>query len=352
MDENKVILGLSGGVDSAAAAILLKEKGMDVTALYFDVTQKGEPSARKKAEALASALQIPLLYQNVSELFEQKIIEPFCRTYVSGRTPMPCIDCNPLIKWQVLKDAADAAGAKWVATGHYARICRENDIFYASCAANRKKDQSYMLARLDQSILSRALFPLGEFKDKEEVRQLVASRGIILPENLEESQDICFISGDYKEFLAERGYQTVPGNFVDATGRILGRHSGCVNFTIGQGKGLGMGFNKKMYVKEIRPESAEVVLCENDGLFSKNVEISLCSFAKYSSCRSIPEEYRDLSFDVKIRYAAKPASAILHPTEKPGFAQLLFQEAQRAPAPGQYAVFYAKDKVIGCGIIC
>lgn len=352
MDENKVILGLSGGVDSAAAALLLKEKGMDITALYFDVTQKGDKDAGLRAEKLAAELQIPFLYRNVWERFEQIIVTPFCKAYQEGCTPMPCIVCNPYIKWKLLQEEADKIGAKWLATGHYARITEENGVFYGAKAANRKKDQSYMLARLGQDILSRALFPLENFQTKEEVRSYVLSKGISLPEDIGESQDICFISGNYKDFLAEKGYLPVPGFFVDEKGNILGKHNGYSGFTIGQSKGFGMGFNKKMYVKAIHPESAEVVLCENENLFTRTVPISVCSFAKYGECGELPEEYKEKEFDVKIRYAALPSPAVLHPSDNhPGRAELLFRESQRAPAPGQYAVFYSNEKVIGCGII-
>lgn len=351
MDTNKVVLGLSGGTDSAAAAILLKEKGMDVTALYFDVTKEGDADARTRAEELAKDLSIPFLYRNVWDKFEKIIIEPFCYAYENGCTPMPCMVCNPYIKWQVLKETADELGAYWLATGHYANLAEEEGVFYVKKAANLQKDQSYMLARLGQSILSRAIFPLGEYASKDDVKELVRAYGLSLPASLKESQDICFISGNYKDFLVGRGFTPVPGNFVDEAGSVIGTHNGYTSFTIGQGKGLGMGFNKKMYVKEIRPETAEVVLSENEALYTYTVAISVCSFAKYGECSRVPEEYQEKEFQVKIRYAAKPGIAVLRPKEEQGIADLIFHEAQRAPAFGQYAVLYAEDKVIGCGII-
>ena len=351
LDSKKVVLGLSGGIDSAASALLLKETGMQVHALYFDVTDCGNTDAKSRAEALCSQLGISFRYINLSDRFEKIIIEPFCKAYLGGCTPMPCMVCNPYIKWAVLKEYADEIGAYYLATGHYARTENIDGTVYIKRSENTSKDQSYMLARLGQDILSRALFPLSGFADKAEVKAYIMKKGIIIPENLKESQDICFISGDYRDFIASREISSAPGNFIDERGQILGRHSGYASFTVGQGKGFGMGFNKKLYVKSINTETGDVVLCEDPALYTDTVDISICNFAGYGEIDYIPDEYMGEHFDVKIRYTAKPADAVLFAGGERGLATLKFKDLQRGPTPGQYAVFYKNDLVIGCGII-
>ena len=351
MNDLKVVLGLSGGIDSAAAAIMLKEKGMDVTALYFDVVKDADPDAKERAFSLCKALNIPLEYVDLSERFEKIIIDPFCESYKLGCTPMPCIVCNPYVKWWILKEYADKIDAKWLATGHYAQIEEKDGFFYIKKSKNSLKDQSYMLAGLSQDILSRVYFPLSCFESKEQVRAFVRYRGIDIPENLKESQDICFVSGDYRDFLTQRGIDSMPGNFVNENGEIIGKHPGYTNFTIGQRKGLGMGFGKPMFVKEIHPESGDVVLCEDDALFTNDILVSLSNFAKYGEIQYVPKEYLNKDVYIKIRYGAKPALARISETDEEGIAKLHFVDAQRAPAFGQYAVFYDGDLVIGCGVI-
>jgi len=351
MDNKKVVLGMSGGVDSAAAAILLKEKGYKVVALYFDVLQNGDQNSKNRAENLCKQLNISFNYVNLWERFEKVIIEPFCLSYELGCTPMPCISCNPFIKWWALKELADEIDAKWLATGHYAQIVNIDDVYYVKKSKNLEKDQSYMLAGLDQSILSRAIFPLSEFENKNDVRDFVKSHGLQLPENLKESQDICFVPKDYRDFLAERKVNSKPGNFIDEQGNVIGSHKGYTNFTIGQRRGLGMGFGKPMYVKYIDSDTGNVTLCEDEGLYHKQIAITVVNFAKYGRVYSVPEEYNGKSFYTKIRYAAKPALAKISNYKEEGLALLEFETDQRAPAFGQYTVFYDDDIVIGCGVI-
>ncbi len=351
MDKNKVVLGLSGGIDSTASALLLKEKGMEVHALYFDVTEDGNEYARNRAEELCKEIGIDFKYVDIHERFEEIIIKPFCKEYENGRTPMPCMVCNPYIKWRVLKEYADEIGAYYLSSGHYGRIEEKDGVYYVRRSPNQKKDQSYMLARLGQEILSRIIFPLSEFTDKKDVKAYVEDHGISIPETLGESQDICFISGDYRDFLAQRDILSKEGNFIGENGEILGKHNGHTGFTIGQGKGFGMGFNKKVYVKKIDPESGDIYLCEDKDLYSKLIGIKICNFAKYGEIDYIPEEYLGQTFEVKIRYAAKPALAVLTESTNKGMAVLSFEDAQRGPTPGQYAVLYKDDLVIGCGII-
>lgn len=351
MDKNKVILGISGGIDSAAAAILLREKGMEVYALYFDVIKGDHDTDRMNAESICKRLGIPFVYVDISKRFNDLIISSFIQSYKNGRTPMPCMICNPYIKWWILREYADSLGAYWLATGHYADIALMDDYYYIKRSINTSKDQSYMLSRLDQSILSRAVFPLSDFSSKTMVRDFVAFKGFELLKRANESQDICFVDKDYRTFLYERGIESKKGDFIDEQGNVLGKHNGIHKYTVGQGKGFGMGFNKKVYVRSIDPDTGNIVLCENDGLFTSSIIIDVCSFAKYGEIDYVPEEYSGRVFDVKIRYSAAFAKAKLVALSESGKAKLLFECPQRAPAPGQYAVFYANDLVIGCGII-
>jgi len=350
MDDKKVVLGMSGGVDSAAAAIILKEKGYEVTALYFDVLKKGDVDAKKRAEDLCQKLNIELNYVNLWERFEKVIIEPFCESYALGCTPMPCISCNPYIKWWALRELADEIGAKWLSTGHYSKIVNIDDVYYIKKSSNKLKDQSYMLAGLDQSYLSRIIFPLENYENKDDVKAFVKSKGLEFPESLKESQDICFVPRDYRDFLKERNVDSKPGNFVDEKGNIIGTHKGHTNFTIGQRKGLGMGFGKPMYVKSIDADNGNVMLCEDEGLYHNDIMITVVNFAKFGRVNAVPEEYENKDFMVKIRYAAIPCMAKLN-TKDGAVACLSFEKAQRAPAFGQYTVFYDGDIVIGCGVI-
>ncbi len=350
-DRNKVVLGLSGGVDSTASALILKEKGMEVHALYFDVTKEGNEYAKRRAGEVCEQLNISFKYVNAYERFEELIIKPFCSEYENGRTPMPCMVCNPYVKWYVLKQYADEIGAYYLSSGHYASLKEVDGIYYIQKSPNFRKDQSYMLARLGQDILSRIIFPLSSFTDKKDVKEYVENHGIHIPETLGESQDICFISGDYRDFLAKRDILSKKGNFLDENGKIIGSHTGHTSFTVGQGKGFGMGFNKKVYVKRIDPDTGDIYLCEDKDLYSKIVGIKICNFAKYGEIDYIPEEYINDLFEVKIRYAAKPSLAKITAGESKGTALLTFDDAQRGPTPGQYAVLYKNDLVIGCGII-
>ena len=348
MKKNKVILGLSGGVDSTAAALILAEKGFDVTGLYFDVTPEAvrEGTGRKQAEQAAKQLGVDLIYRDVSRDFEEIVIGNFRDEYARARTPNPCIVCNPLIKFRTLLEAADSAGAYHIATGHYAGTFRDDETgtWYIKKAVNARKDQSYMLYRLGQEVISRLLLPLDHVEDKEQVREMARARAL-KNSDARDSQEICFIDekDNYKDFLRRRGVKPSPGNFVDAGGNVLGRHDGILNFTIGQRKGLGIALGKPAFVTAIDSESDEVVLGDNEDLFKREIfsEENLLVDEKYLG---------DSGITAKIRYAAKPASVRL---ERAGDGRIraCFDEPQRAATPGQSIVFYKGDLVIGGGFI-
>lgn len=276
MKKNKVVLGLSGGVDSTAAALILKEKGYEVTGLYFDVfggSAKSE-EGRVKAETAAEQLGIKFIYRDLSDEFREKVIGHFCSEYSCGRTPNPCIVCNPDVKFRVLLETADQEGAQYIATGHYAGTYYDEatDTWFIRRAANEAKDQSYMLYRLGQEVVSRLLLPLNDVDDKEKIRD-IARKNDMKNAEAKDSQEICFIEADdnYKDFLMRRGYETPEGEFVDAQGNVLGCHKGIMNYTIGQRKGLGIALGKPAFVTAIDGAKNQVVLGDNADLFKTEV---------------------------------------------------------------------------------
>lgn len=353
LSKNKVVLGLSGGVDSTTAALLLKEQGLTVTGFYFDVLGSNE-AGRQAAADLAAQLDIAFISRDVSKVFDKIVIENFCSEYACGRTPNPCVVCNPAVKFRQLLDVADAQGAYYIATGHYARVVRDeaSGLCYIRKGANEKKDQSYMLYRLGQEVLSRLTLPLGGFEDKEQTRQLARGHGLSNAD-ASDSQEICFIDDQkesYGDFLARRGVPVRQGNFVDSSGNILGKHKGISSYTIGQRKGLGIALGKPAFVTAIDPVTGDVTLGENQDLFSREV-ISRDNFFAETSGSSLPVGFGEsLAVSAKIRYAAKAAPAVI---TKLADGRLLtaFDEPQRAAAPGQSIVFYDEDRVIGGGFI-
>lgn len=379
MKNKKVVLGLSGGVDSTTAALLLQEKGYEVIGLYFDAMGKGrEDAGAVRAEMAAKQLGIKFLYRDVSDIFREKVIGNFCSEYVCGRTPNPCIVCNPDVKFKTLLAAADEEGADWIATGHYAGTYQdpESEEWFIRRAKSEAKDQSYMLYRLGEDVISRLILPLNDAEDKEAVREIARKKALKNAED-KDSQEICFIEDgdDYKAFLRRNGCDLPKGDFVDADGNILGEHQGILHYTIGQRKGLGIALGKPAFVTGIDSEKNQVVLGDNQDLFKTavvsdgNILLGIdfsqlaqqAREARQADCGEHGEdgEARSLGiigFDdtsgitAKIRYAAKPAAASLKLLPD-GKILATFEEPQRAPTPGQSIVFYQDDLVLGGGFI-
>lgn len=337
-----VYVALSGGVDSAAAAILLKERGYDVRGVILRLKPDNlADDDIRDAQLVADSLSIPLEVLDEREAF-RKITDYFCRAYTEGLTPNPCVLCNPEVKIGLLVKHAEENGALFVATGHYSHIITENGKFLIRKNPTGK-DQSYFLCRLNQHLLSKLQFPLSNLS-KDETRVLVEAHNIPVARK-KDSQEVCFIpDNDYISFI-EKNYhpRAIPGDFISKNGEKLGTHSGIYKYTIGQRKGLG-AFGKPMYVLSINKESNTVTIGDNCDLFTDRIKIKDMSFLTGEAPPT------PLQCMVKIRCAAPPAEATLTLTGSEG--EITFTNPQRAAAPGQTAAVYINDILIGGGTIC
>lgn len=349
-NNKKVILGLSGGVDSTASALMLKEKGFEVVGLYFDIS-KGNEEGVKKAQRVADDIGIKLIVKNVNQLFSDVIIRNFIEEYTHGRTPNPCALCNPHVKFKVLIEEADKEQASFIATGHYA-ITDYSEVqktVVVKTAENIAKDQSYMLYRLPKEWIERLILPLSHVDDKEKTRQFARDNAMFNADD-KDSQEICFLENDmsYVDFLESRNVEIKPGKFIDKDGNVLGDNKGIVHYTIGQRKGLGIALGKPAFVTEIRSDNT-VVLGENSDLFANHVICNKVFFTANGS-NVIPEFAKNAKLKGKIRYKATPSPCVVT-AEEDGKIRVTFDEKQRAATPGQSLVLYYNDEVIGGGII-
>ena len=338
-----VYVALSGGVDSAVTAILLKEQGYSVKG----VTLRLKPGNLadddiKDAQAVADCVGIPLEILDMREEFKS-ITDYFCREYIEGRTPNPCVLCNPTVKLGKLLEYTLANGAQYLATGHYATIIKDDNGIYSIKRNPSGKDQSYFLCRLNQHILSHVMFPIAELS-KDTIRSIAEEHNIPVAKK-KDSQEVCFIrDNDYISFI-EREFSPVakPGDFISSSGEKLGTHQGLYKYTIGQRKGLG-AFGKPMYVLSIDPNDNTVTIGDNEELFKSKITVEDLSFtAGVAPCESF-------SCNVKIRCAARPADATITICGDKG--EIEFLTPQRAAAPGQTAAIYIDDILIGGGTIC
>lgn len=351
---SRVVVGLSGGVDSAVAAYLLKEQGYQVIGVTLR-TWQAESGAYSRccdiSDARRTALQLEIPFYNVNSLpeFRKHVTEPFVKAYLNGLTPNPCVACNRNIKWEKLLSFADEINAEFIATGHYARIEKtENGRYTVSQAAYAAKDQTYMLYQLSQEQLARTLMPLADLT-KEEVRKIAKEAGLDVA-GKQDSQEICFVlDGGYAEYIDAYvdGKLPPPGNFVDEEGNILGKHKGIVNYTVGQRKGLGIALGYPAYVKRIDTENNTIVLGNEDSVMKDRI---LCRDLHFMAIEGLKKGEKTRAF-VKIRYHHAASAAYLECVDD-NTVSVLFDEPVKAPAPGQSAVFYdSKNRVLGGGII-
>ncbi|NMC08706.1 tRNA 2-thiouridine(34) synthase MnmA [Candidatus Microgenomates bacterium] len=351
-NNKKVMIGMSGGVDSSVSAYILKKQGYDVTGVTMQIWQDGKEdtdtccslTAVEDARRVASILGIPYYVLNFKREFDEKVIKYFISEYLQGRTPNPCIACNRYVKFEELLNKAISMNMDYIATGHYAKVEKVEDRYLLKKSASKTKDQTYVLYNLTQDQLSKVLFPL-EGLEKEEVRRIAKELGLSVY-NKPDSQEICFVEdNDYSKFIEENSDIDVkPGNIVDTKGNILGKHNGIFNYTIGQRKGLGIPSNKALYVIEIDIEKNEVVVGDDSEGYSSEL------VAKDINLISIDRLEKEMRVDAKIRYGAKESPATIAPLED-GTIHVHFDVPQRAITPGQAVVFYDKDVVVGGGII-
>ena len=340
----KILVAMSGGVDSTAAALLLKRQGHDVAGATLDLLpENGNKHDIKDAADAAASIGIPHYVFDLKDVFEEKVIGNFCSEYLCGRTPNPCVQCNMFIKFGAMAEKAAELGFDTLTTGHYARICRENGRYFIRRASDAKKDQSYVLYGLSQEQLARVVFPLADMT-KEQIRALASEAGLNAASR-RDSQDICFIKdGDYAGYLCEkRGVVPVPGDFVDADGNPLGKHNGVIYYTVGQRKGLGVTFGEPRYVTAKNSVDNTVTLGTDADLFVNTVRLRELKLQKIAALVS------PVRVTAKTRYSQSETPALLSP-DRDG-AALEFDSPVRAPAPGQSAVFYDGDDVVGGGII-
>ena len=346
---------MSGGVDSSVAALLLHRQGYDVIGITMRMWAEAPGAVNhiqqsccsvedvEDARRVAQIIGIPHYVMNVEREFGTHVMDYFVAEYQRGRTPHPCIACNDRIKFGSLMRRAESLGAGYVATGHYARIQREtgSEKRMLLRGVDETKDQSYVLFGLSQELLCRLLFPVGEYS-KEEIRELAFEAGMSVA-GKPDSQEICFVpGGDYREFLRER-VQPQPGEMVTADGASLGTHQGIENFTVGQRRGLGVATGERLFVSEIDPKTRRVMLGREQDLYHVAASVEQVSY----SAGDPPSEPRVVK--AKIRYNARPVTAVLEPDG--ARAILRFDMPQRALSPGQAAVFYDGEALLGGGFI-
>ena len=353
--QKRVLIGMSGGIDSTAACLMLQEQGYEVvgvTMRVFDLASQmgpdGEPRFISEAREVAGRLGIEHHVADEREGFGQQIVRYFVDEYMRGRTPNPCVMCNPLFKFRVLTEWADRLDCEYIATGHYVQTICVDGYYYIVTGDDPQKDQSYFLWNLNQEVLARCVFPLGGWK-KPDVRQYLMDKGFSLKAKEGESMEVCFIEGDYRDFLREHcpeiDAQVGKGKFVDCAGRTLGVHQGYPYYTIGQRKGLGIALGKPAYVLKLNPEKNTVMLGDAEQLMTRYMLVE--------SPRLVCEEqfYKETELAVRIRYRSRAVSCEVVREVDGGMLLIRLGEEVSAVTPGQSAVFYVGSRLVGGAFI-
>ena len=342
MAQKRVVVAMSGGVDSSVAAALLKQAGYEVSGIYMHLwSDHNLPPTISDLEHTCQILDIPLYKLDLETEFQRLVIDYFCREYSRGKTPNPCIACNQHVKFGLLLERALEMGTEYLATGHYVRMESTPDGYRLLKAVDITKDQSYFLYTLGQRQLQHLLSPLGELS-KEEVRSLAAELGLPTSSR-RDSQDVCFIpNNDYRSFIVEH-ISPKPGEIVDIKGKVLGKHDGLARYTVGQRQGLGLASNEQLYVLKLDAANNRLVVGTKDQTLHNVLTASGLSWISGKAPK------KPVNITAKVRYKAAEAAAELRP--KDGVAEVCFIEPQSAIAPGQSVVFYQGDAVLGGGII-
>lgn len=361
MDKKKVVVGMSGGVDSSVAAYLLKKAGYDVIGVTMKIWQDEDEehiqenggccglSAVDDARRVAQALDIPYYVMNFKNEFKNKVIDYFMDEYLKGRTPNPCIACNRYVKWESLLYRSMAIGADYIATGHYAKIVKlENGRYALKLSKTEKKDQTYALYNLTQDQLKRTLMPIGDY-DKDEIRKIAVNINARIAKK-PDSQEICFIPDhDHAKFIEkETGLKFNEGNFISPDGKILGRHKGIARYTIGQRKGLGISLGYPIFISEIRVDTNEVVIGREEDVFGYAL---IADKLNYMAIEGIKDN-EILEAFAKIRYSHKAQKCLIKKLDEDKI-KVVFEDKVRAITPGQAVVFYDKNGYVlgGASII-
>ncbi|GAA0788923.1 tRNA 2-thiouridine(34) synthase MnmA [Hathewaya limosa] len=354
--KKKVVIGMSGGVDSSVAAYLLKEQGYEVIGIMMKLSPDDPDyveneggccslSAANDARRVADVIDIPFYVMNFKKSFKENVIDNFISEYLGGKTPNPCVVCNKTIKFNEFLRKAQALGADYIATGHYAEVIEKNGRYLLKRSEDERKDQTYMLYNLTQDQLAHILMPCGKY-EKTEIRSIAEKIGLDVFRK-KDSQEICFIpDNNHGEFIKKsvEKNKVKPGNFVDKNGQILGKHKGIVYYTIGQRKGLGLALGKPVFVTDIIPEKNQVVIGDEEEIFKTEL------IAKDVNLIYMDELKEPMEVLGKVRYSAKLSPATIYPLEN-GKLKAVFREKQRAITKGQSVVFYKDNFVVGGGII-